>query len=153
MHVWFLYNIFCHTYLTPPCWIIYRFLVFDNTFYLLLCGLITYAEIIFFFHPKFKLHGSCYLQEVIFRELLIPILRLVSSTSVSYPGGSRVRTVICHKLVDTLYMISLRIGFEMTREHMTFILQKFFAAFNRVYDEKLMKNKPGDTITSKTDAG
>ena len=38
-------------------------------------------------------------------------------------------------------MISLRIGFEMTREHMTFILQKFFAAFNRVYDEAFTKNK------------
>jgi len=43
--------------------------------------------------------------------------------------------VICYKIIDALYVISLRIGFEMTRDHMTFVLQKFFAAFNRVYEQ------------------
>ncbi len=81
---------------------------------------------------------------MIFRDLLLPVLRLAASNSVSYPGGARVRTVICHKLVDTLYMISLRIGFEMTREHMTFILQKFFAAFNRVYDESFLQSSSSE---------
>lgn len=91
------------------------------------------------------MHGFCFChQDTIFRDMLLPILRLAASPNISYPGGARVRTVICHKLVDTLYMISLRIGFEMTREHMTFILQKFFAAFNRVYDESLTQSKPVD---------
>ena len=69
---------------------------------------------------------------------------MVSSLHVSFSNGVRARTVICHKLIDALYIISLRIGFEMTRQHMTFVLQKFFAVFNRVYDEKFLESKPPD---------
>ena len=58
---------------------------------------------------------------------------------VSFPGSSVARRALCYKIIDALYLISLRIGFEMTRQHMTYILQKFFASFNRVYDENFLK--------------
>lgn len=70
-----------------------------------------------------------------FKDMLLPMLKVVSSNHVSFPTGSRGRSIICYKFIDVLYIISLRIGFEMTREHMTFVLQKFFAAFSRVHDK------------------
>ena len=69
--------------------------------------------------------------------MLLPVLRLVSSFQLSFPGGSNTRRIVCYKIVDALYIISLRIGFEMTRENMTHVLQKFFAAFNSIYDGNL----------------
>ena len=74
------------------------------------------------------------LQETIFKDIILPILKIVSSVHISFPTCNRARSVICYKIIDALYVISLRIGFEMTRDHMTFVLQKFFAAFNRVYE-------------------
>ncbi|KAI0233832.1 WD repeat-containing protein 81 [Lamellibrachia satsuma] len=73
------------------------------------------------------------LQETIFKDIILPILKIVSSAHISFPTRSQARSVICYKIIDALYVISLRIGFEMTRGHMTFVLQKFFAAFNRVH--------------------
>ena len=72
-------------------------------------------------------------QETIFKDIILPILKIVSSAHISFPTRSQARSVICYKIIDALYVISLRIGFEMTRGHMTFVLQKFFAAFNRVH--------------------
>ena len=76
---------------------------------------------------------------MIFKDFLLPVLNLVSSLRVAFPGGSAARRVVCYKVIDALYMISLRIGFENTRQHMTYMLQKFFASFNRVYDENFLK--------------
>ena len=74
-------------------------------------------------------------QDSLFKDMLLPLLKIVSNQHISFPSGSAGRSVICFKIIDVLYIISLRIGFEMTRENMTFILQKFFAAFNRVYEK------------------
>ena len=40
------------------------------------------------------------------------------------------RRAVCLRLIDSLYVMSMRIGFEMTRLHMTGALQSFFAAFS-----------------------
>lgn len=84
---------------------------------------------------------------------MVPLLRIVSSTTVSFPGKHRARRVICHRIIDALYIISLRIGFEMTRENMTFVLQKFFAAFNRVYDSKFLENKQMSSLNAPENEG
>ena len=88
------------------------------------------------------------LQDSVFRDMLLPLLRVASSHHVSFPGGAQARTVLCYKILDVLYLISLRIGFEMTRQHMTFVLQKFFAAFSRVYDERETGNGQEDGVVA-----
>ena len=80
------------------------------------------------------------LQETIFNDLVFPLLKLLCANHISFPSGSLARKVLSYKIIDILYIISLRIGFEMTREHMTIVLQKFFAAFNKVYDESFQKS-------------
>lgn len=73
-------------------------------------------------------------QDTIIKEILQPVIRVVSSPSHNFPSGSVMRTIICHKFVDAVYIIGLRIGFEMTRQHMTKLLQNFFVCFNPVND-------------------
>ncbi len=68
------------------------------------------------------------------------MLEIVSSKSHSFPSGSKGRQAVCYKLVDVLYLLSLRIGFDMTREYMTDILKDFFAIFNLPYAKDVMRN-------------
>ena len=84
-------------------------------------------------------------------ELLLPLIKLVSSVHVSFPSGAQGRRVLCYKLIDLLYILSLRIGFEMTRQHMTFVLQKFFVAFNKVYNDPMLA--PAGGMEGKGTAG
>ena len=72
-------------------------------------------------------------QDILFKDILLPAIKLASSTCVSFPSKSQGRRVLLYKILDVLCFISLRIGFEHTREHMTHVLQKFFAAFSKAY--------------------
>ena len=87
------------------------------------------------------------MQDTIFNDLVFPLLKLLCANHVSFPSGSLARKVLSYKIIDILYIISLRIGFEMTREHMTIVLQKFFAAFNKVYDESFKKTDKNKSNT------
>ncbi|XP_074657326.1 WD repeat-containing protein 81-like [Tubulanus polymorphus] len=92
------------------------------------------------------------LQDTLFQDILLPIIKLASSCSISFPSGGHGRYIICLKYIDVLYMVSLRIGFEMTREHMTPIIQRFFSSFDRVYNPKINLNEessPGAIPTNK----
>ncbi|KAK3093971.1 hypothetical protein FSP39_022380 [Pinctada imbricata] len=76
------------------------------------------------------------LQDTIIKELLRPAIRIVSNINQSFPGGSTVRTIVCHKLIDVVYVIGLRLGFEMTRSHLTSVLSDFFRSFNQVHESQ-----------------
>ncbi|KAH3845168.1 WD repeat-containing protein 81-like [Dreissena polymorpha] len=73
------------------------------------------------------------LQDTVLMEALRPIIKLVSTSSISFPSGPVVRSLILYKIIDVLYIIGLRLGFEMTREKMTRTLQLFFLPFEQVY--------------------
>ncbi|CAM1309662.1 SPTBN5 (predicted) [Pycnogonum litorale] len=96
-----------------------------------------------------------HLQEPILNEVLYPITQLVSSTKLSFPNGGHIRQVISYKLVDILYMIGVRIGFEMTRRHLHAIIHRFFLSFDRIPEYKIYVKElkePQNTVT-KTSAG
>ena len=65
------------------------------------------------------------------------MLKLVTSLTTQFPSGHTVRSVIMYKLIDVLYILGLRLGFEMTRRHMTNSLQTFFKPFDHVYRDRL----------------
>ncbi|XP_054758829.2 WD repeat-containing protein 81-like [Lytechinus pictus] len=67
--------------------------------------------------------------QYLFGKFIHPLLDIMSCTSISFPSGSEARAVICFKLVDILNAIALRIGREMTRDHMKDILKRFFLCF------------------------
>ena len=76
------------------------------------------------------IHICCCAQDSILPDIVLPLISIVSSPAHVFPGGSVARRAICFKLIDSLYVISVRIGREMTRQRMTFALQRFFAVFN-----------------------
>ena len=61
------------------------------------------------------------------------VIKLVTNTSVTFPGASYVRAIVCHKVVDALYVIGLRLGFEMTRIHLNQCMQKLLEVFSYVH--------------------
>ena len=75
----------------------------------------------------------CSLQDTILNEIILPLLRLTSSLSLCFPSGSHSRKIVLYRIIDVIYLIGLRIGFEMTRKQMSFVLQRFFASFDRVH--------------------
>ncbi|XP_041353185.1 WD repeat-containing protein 81-like [Gigantopelta aegis] len=73
------------------------------------------------------------IEDTIVENCLMAVIKLVTNTSVSFPGGSYVRSVVCHKVVDALYVIGLRLGFEMTRIHLNQCMQKLLEVFSYVH--------------------
>ena len=80
-----------------------------------------------------------YLQESFIKEALKPLLRLVTSVTAQFPSGHSVRSLIMYKLIDVLYILGLRLGFEMTRQHLTNSLQAFFKPFDHVYKDRVAR--------------
>ena len=67
-----------------------------------------------------------YLPDVVFKDILEKLIALISNPKIGFPSGSLSRSVICYKIIDVMVVVSLRIGFEMTRKMMTTLLKRFF---------------------------
>ncbi|XP_014671138.1 PREDICTED: WD repeat-containing protein 81-like isoform X2 [Priapulus caudatus] len=77
------------------------------------------------------------LQELFTREILLPLIRILSSINLRFPNSSHAREVLCLKFLDVVYIIAMRIGFEMTRRYLTALLQRFFLSFDTIHRGKL----------------
>ncbi|CAG5133520.1 unnamed protein product, partial [Candidula unifasciata] len=73
------------------------------------------------------------LEESIISKCINPVLSIITSSSVSFPCGTVARFVLCHKLIDLLYILGLRLGLEMTRKYLTSCMQQLFDTFSIVH--------------------
>ncbi|CAG0920124.1 unnamed protein product [Notodromas monacha] len=71
-----------------------------------------------------------HLQSRILNGVLYPVLQMVTSTRLQFPHGYLGRAVMTWKALDVLFLISSRIGMEMTKKYMTSCLNKFFSGFD-----------------------
>ncbi|KAG8198047.1 hypothetical protein JTE90_001881 [Oedothorax gibbosus] len=88
------------------------------------------------------------LQDVFIKDILYLVLRLISSLRVVYPGGGKSRGMVTLRILDVIYIIGLRIGFEMTRKHLSSMLQKFFSCFDKIYNENIEYRELCDIVAT-----
>ncbi|XP_062126101.1 WD repeat-containing protein 81 [Drosophila sulfurigaster albostrigata] len=75
-----------------------------------------------------------HLQHILLDAILLPILRLLSSTNLLMPSGYLGRSLLARKFLDACYALSVRLGSDMTREHLCqSLLTPFFMIFNKAY--------------------
>ncbi|KAH8333500.1 hypothetical protein KR059_000373 [Drosophila kikkawai] len=75
-----------------------------------------------------------HLQHILLDAILLPILRLLSSTNLQMPSGYLGRSLLARKFLDAIYALSVRLGSDMTREHLCqSLLCPFFLIFNKAF--------------------
>ena len=65
-----------------------------------------------------------------------PLLRILASSNLKFPGGGSARTALCHSYVDLLTALSQKLERELAREFMTPLVQQFFSCFELVHMKK-----------------
>lgn len=84
-------------------------------------------------HLRFIVLKFIKFQDVILKNILHPTVRLLGTTKFVFPSGAKARNVLARKYLDTLYVLALRIGADMSRTNLAVpALQRFFMIFNKV---------------------
>lgn len=69
---------------------------------------------------------------MILKSIINPIIRLLGSSKCMMPSGFLARGVLARKLIDLFYVLAIRIGPEMTKEHLCIpALQRFVASMEK----------------------
>lgn len=85
--------------------------------------------------------SNFYFQDVILQNIVHPAVIFLSSTKYTFPSGFIARKVLAHKYLDALYVISIRIGSDMTKKFLLESLQNFFLIFEIVTTEAFENEK------------
>ncbi|XP_014234232.1 WD repeat-containing protein 81 isoform X1 [Trichogramma pretiosum] len=74
------------------------------------------------------------IHEVIVKSILLPTVRILSTSRFSFPNGSMARFVLANKYLEILLILIIRLGNVMAKNHLTVPIQRFFMTFEKVYN-------------------
>lgn len=72
---------------------------------------------------------STYTESELMTGVFQPVIRILSSYNLTFPGGVTARQAICRSYIDVLTVVCLKLERELARENMTAPLQQFFSCF------------------------
>ncbi|KAK4472489.1 hypothetical protein MN116_003737 [Schistosoma mekongi] len=90
------------------------------------------------------------LQESVLQDILIKAVQISGRLDVNFPGGVIGRRAILYKFINVVFVIGIRVGFELSRTQLTSIFQVFFALFDRVINTTTTKCIFADNSCSRT---
>ena len=70
-----------------------------------------------------------------------PVIRILSSYTLTFPGGVAARQAICRSYIDVLTVVCLKLERELARENMTASLQQFFSCFELERMRRIKENE------------
>lgn len=88
-------------------------------------------------------------QEGVVKSILLPTVRILSTTRFTFPNGAMARFVLANKYLETLFILIVRLGNVMANNHLTTPIQRFFAAFEKVFNTEKSEKNDEDLNTSK----
>ena len=71
--------------------------------------------------------------EAFFHSVFQPVFRILSSRTLSFPGGPVAREALCYSYVDLITALCRKLGRDLARDLMTAPLQQFFSCFELVH--------------------
>ncbi|XP_011292647.1 WD repeat-containing protein 81 [Musca domestica] len=79
-----------------------------------------------------------HLKDILLDSIILPVLRFLGSAQVLMPSGYLGRSVLARKFLDAIYVLSVRLGPDMTREHLCLtVLRPFFLIFDKAFGETI----------------
>ncbi|CAF1331576.1 unnamed protein product [Adineta ricciae] len=89
-----------------------------------------------------------HLADPIKTHVLHPCLTLLSSTTIHFPSFERARSVCAYRVLDILFLLCLRLGYEGTRLYMNDSIRVFFACFQSTSEPSEDNNRSRNTSFS-----
>ncbi|XP_004523277.1 WD repeat-containing protein 81 [Ceratitis capitata] len=89
------------------------------------------------------------LKETILKNILLPIVRILGSTRLLMPSGYLGRSVLARKWLDAVYTLCVRIGPDMSKEHLCIpTLRPFFLIFDKAFSIREQFENPANSQLS-----
>ncbi|KAJ8680450.1 hypothetical protein QAD02_016237 [Eretmocerus hayati] len=82
----------------------------------------------------------------IVKSILLPTVRIVSTSKFTFPNGATARFVLANKYLETLLILIVRLGNVMARNHLTTPIQRFFVAFEKAFNTETV-DRNDESIT------
>ncbi|CAF5213846.1 unnamed protein product [Rotaria magnacalcarata] len=83
------------------------------------------------------------LAEPLKNRIIHSSLTLLSSNSAHFPSFERARSVCAYRILDILFLLSLRLGYESTRLYMNDSIRAFFSCFQSTHESIDDTNRSG----------
>ena len=77
-----------------------------------------------------------------------PLLRILASSNLKFPGGGSARAALCHSYVDLLTALSQKLERELAQDLMTPLVQQFFSCFELVHMKKKVYKLGASSFTA-----